>query len=181
MSRIGLKPITLPKGVEVNVGKTTITVKGPKGTLDVLLPKHIQINIEGDVINVARENEIKQTKQNHGTVRANLYNAIVGVSEGFKKVLEIRGIGYRAAMSGANVTLNVGYSHPVTIAPEEGVTIACLSNTEIEVSGISKQKVGQTAALIHDVREPEPYQGKGIRYKGERVIQKEGKRAGAGK
>ncbi len=177
MSRIGLKPVTIPAGVTIKNETNLVTVTGPKGELTVAIPKFISVNVEGDTLNVARANEIKQTKQNHGTVRANIHNAVVGVSEGFKKTLEIRGIGYRAAMSGTSVILNIGYSHPITVTPEEGVTITCVSATEIDVTGIDKQKVGQTSALIHNAREPEPYLGKGIRYKGEYVAQKEGKRA----
>ena len=123
----------------------------------------------------------KQVKQNHGTVRANVHNAVVGVSEGYKKTLEMRGIGYKAQMKGQAVEIWAGYSHTVVINPEEGVKITLPNATDIEVEGIDKQKVGQTAALIREVRPPEPYLGKGIRYKDEVVITKEGKRAGAGK
>ena len=174
MSRIGNKHIDLPAGV-------TAVVKGPKGELKVKLNKGIQMNVEGTVVTFKRENETKQVKQNHGTVRANVHNAIVGVSEGYKKTLEMRGIGYKAQMKGKDVELWAGYSHTIIIKPEEGVTITLPNATDIEVSGIDKQKVGQTAALIREVRPPEPYLGKGIRYKDEVVITKEGKRAGAGK
>ena len=156
-------------------------VKGPKGELKVKLNKGIQMNVEGTVVTFKRENETKQVKQNHGTVRANVHNAIVGVSEGYKKTLEMRGIGYKAQMKGKDVEIWAGYSHTIVIKPEEGVTITLPNATDIEVTGIDKQKVGQTAALIREVRPPEPYLGKGIRYKDEVVITKEGKRAGAGK
>ena len=180
MSRIGLKHIDIPTGVTVAVEGKSITVKGPKGTLSVPLADGIVPHIEENIIKFTRENEKKQTKQNHGTVRANVHNAIVGVSEGYKKTLEMIGIGYKAQMQGTNVVLWAGYSHTITITPNEGVTISCVSATEIAVEGIDKQAVGQTAARIREVRPPEPYLGKGIRYKGEHIVTKEGKRATAG-
>lgn len=181
MSRIGNKHITLPAGVTVeNVeGKAKIT--GPKGTLFVEINNGIEMNVEGTVVSFKRANDTKQVKQNHGTVRANVNNAIVGVSEGYKKELEMIGIGYKAQMKGNDVEIWAGYSHTVVIKPEEGVKISVDNLTNIKVEGISKQAVGQTAALIREVRPPEPYLGKGIRYKGEYVATKEGKRAGAGK
>jgi large subunit ribosomal protein L6 len=178
MSRIGLKVIEVPSTVKVEVLEGTVKVTGPKGELTVAYPKYISFKFEENKIHVVRENDEKIQKTNHGTVRANLYNAIVGVSTGFKKELEIRGIGYRANMSGDAVILHIGYSHDITISPVPGSKISCTSATEIVVEGISKQAVGETAARIHDSRPPEPYQGKGIRYKGEYVAQKEGKRAG---
>ena len=180
MSRIGNKQIVLPEGVTVTVNENVATVTGPKGTLTVAINTGIVFHQEGNVITLTRENEKKQTKQNHGTTRANLYNAVVGVHEGYKKVLEMKGIGYKAQMQGKSVTLWAGYSHTVTIDPEPGVTITLVNPTEIEVTGTSKQAVGQTAALIRGVRPPEPYLGKGIRHKGEHVTLKEGKKA-AGK
>ena len=180
MSRIGNKQIVLPEGVTVTVNENIATVTGPKGTLNVTINTGIVFHQEGNVITLTRVNEQKQTKQNHGTTRANLYNAVVGVHEGYKKTLEMKGIGYKAQLAGKSVTLWAGYSHTVTIDPEPGVTITVVNPTEIEVTGISKQAVGQTAALIRGVRPPEPYLGKGIRYKGEHVTLKEGKKA-AGK
>ena len=180
MSRIGNKHIDLPAGVTVSEDNGFAIVKGPKGELKVKLNKGIQMNVEGTVVSFKRENETKQVKQNHGTVRANVHNAVVGVSEGYKKTLEMRGIGYKAQMKGQAVEIWAGYSHTVVINPEEGVKITLPNATDIEVEGIDKQKVGQTAALIREVRPPEPYLGKGIRYKDEVVITKEGKRAGAG-
>ena len=174
MSRIGNKHIDLPAGVTVSEDNGFAIVKGPKGELKVKLNK-------GIIVTFKRENETKQVKQNHGTVRANVHNAVVGVSEGYKKTLEMRGIGYKAQMKGQAVEIWAGYSHTVVINPEEGVKITLPNATDIEVEGIDKQKVGQTAALIREVRTPEPYLGKGIRYKDEVVITKEGKRAGAGK
>jgi len=181
MSRIGNKHIILPAGVTVEVADGKATVKGPKGSLVVPINHGISINIEGTTLVCTRANEQKQTKQNHGTTRANLHNAVVGVTEGFKKTLEMRGIGYKAVMKGEAVELWAGYSHTVVITPEKGVKISLPSPTEIVVEGIDRQAVGQTAALIRAVRKPEPYLGKGIRYKDEYVATKEGKRAGAGK
>ena len=181
MSRIGNKHIILPAGVTVEVNGDQATVKGPKGTLVVPVNHGITVNIEGTTLVCTRANEQKQTKQNHGTTRANLHNAVIGVTEGFKKSLEMRGIGYKAQLQGKNVVLWAGYSHTITIVPDEGVTITLPSPTEIEVTGISKQAVGQTAARIREVRKPEPYLGKGIRYKDEYVPLKEGKRAGGKK
>ena len=177
MSRIGNKHISIPAGVTVEVNGNVATVKGPKGSLNVAINNGITVEIEGTTIVCKRANDQKQIKQNHGTTRANLNNAIVGVSQGYKKSLEMRGIGYKAAMKGSDVEIWAGYSHTVVIKPEEGVKISLPSATEIDVEGIDKQAVGQTAALIRGVREPEPYLGKGIRYKGEYVATKEGKRA----
>lgn len=181
MSRIGNKHITIPAGVTVTVNNGVATVTGPKGTLNVTVNNGITVNVEGDTIVCTRANETKQVKQNHGTTRANIANAIEGVSKGYKKSLEMRGIGYKAQMAGANVTLWAGYSHTVTITPNAGVKISLPSATEIDVEGIDKQAVGQTAARIREVRRPEPYLGKGIRYKDEYVATKEGKRASGGK
>ena len=181
MSRIGNKHIDLPAGVTVREDNGYAVVKGPKGELKVKLNKGITMNVEGTVVNFKRESEVKQIKQNHGTTRANVHNAIVGVSEGYKRTLEMKGIGYKAQMKGNAVEIWAGYSHTIVIETEEGVKISLPNATDIDVEGIDKQKVGQTAALIRGVRPPEPYLGKGIRYKGEVVITKEGKRAGAGK
>ena len=176
MSRIGNKHIDLPAGVTVEVKDGLAHVKGPKGELDVLINKGIDVTVEGTVVKFTRQNELKQTKQNHGTTRANVHNAVVGVSQGYKKSLEMRGIGYKAQMKGNAVELWAGYSHTVVIEPEKGVTIKIVDPTNIDVEGIDKQAVGQTAARIREVRRPEPYLGKGIRYKDEYVATKEGKR-----
>ncbi len=181
MSRIGNKHIDLPAGVTVTEDNGYAVVKGPKGELKVKLNKGITMNVEGTVVTFKRESEVKQIKQNHGTTRANVHNAVVGVSEGYKKTLEMKGIGYKAQMKGTAVEIWAGYSHTIVIEPEEGVKISLPNATDIDVEGIDKQKVGQTAARIREIRPPEPYLGKGIRYKGEVVITKEGKRAGAGK
>ena len=177
MSRIGNKVIELPAGVTVEVNGSVATVKGPKGSLDVKLNHGIEVKVEGNQVTCVRANDTKQIKQNHGTTRANLHNAVVGVSEGYKKSLEMRGIGYKAQMKGKAVELWAGYSHTVVIEPAEGVTIKIVDPTNIDVEGINKQAVGETAARIREVRPPEPYLGKGIRYKGEYVATKEGKRA----
>ena len=180
MSRIGNKHIDLPAGVTVAQEGNFAKVSGPKGTLLVSLNSGIEMKVEGTRVTFTRLNEQKQTKQNHGTVRANVHNAVVGVSEGYKKSLEMRGIGYKAQMKGKDVELWAGYSHTIVITPEQGVTISIDNLVNITVEGIDKQAVGQTAARIREVRPPEPYLGKGIRYKGEYVATKEGKRA-AGK
>lgn len=178
MSRIGNKAITIPAGVEVNIAAgNEVTVKGPKGTLSRKFNPQLEIKIEDGVLTVARPNEQKQIKQLHGTTRALINNMIVGVHEGFTKVLELVGIGYRAAVSGNKLTLNIGYSHPVEFTVEEGVKVEVPQPTEIVVSGIDKQRVGEWASNIRAVRKPEPYKGKGIRYKGEHVRRKEGKTA----
>ena len=181
MSRIGNKHIALPAGVTVSVEGSTVKVSGPKGNLEVPVNHGITVEVEGTTVVCKRANDLKQTKQNHGTTRANIHNAIVGVSEGYKKSLEMRGIGYKAQMQGENVVLWAGYSHTVTIKPNKGVKVTLPSPTEIDVEGIDKQAVGQTAARIREVRRPEPYLGKGIRYKDEYVATKEGKRAGGKK
>ena len=179
MSRIGLKVINLPAGVTLTQANGVATVTGPKGTLTVQVPAVITVKVEGNEVRCSRTNELKHTKQLHGTVRANLQDAVTGVTEGFKKELTIVGIGYRAAMRGENIVMNVGYSHEIVIKPEPTVKISCKDANNIIVEGISKQAVGQTAALIRGTREPEPYNGKGVMYKGEHIIRKEGKRAAA--
>ncbi|MGL5977492.1 MAG: 50S ribosomal protein L6 [Erysipelotrichaceae bacterium] len=179
MSRIGNKAITIPAGVEISVAAgNEVTVKGPKGTLTRQFSPILEIKIEEGVLTVVRPNEEKHTKQLHGTTRALIANMVEGVNTGFTRTLELVGIGFRSAMSGNKLTLNVGYSHPVEFTIEEGITVECKSATEILVSGIDKQRVGEWAANIRAVRKPEPYKGKGIRYKGEVVRRKEGKTAG---
>ena len=177
MSRIGNKHIELPAGVTVTVEGNSVKVSGPKGSLVVPVNHGITVEVEGTTVVCKRANEQKQTKQNHGTTRANIHNAVVGVSQGYKKTLEMRGIGYKAQMKGNAVELWAGYSHTIVIEPNEGVTIKVVDPTNIDVEGMDKQAVGQTAARIREVRPPEPYLGKGIRYKGEYVATKEGKRA----
>lgn len=178
MSRIGHKVINIPAGTTVDVNKNVVTVKGPKGELTTTFNPMFTYEINGTELTVKRPNDLKQTKALHGTTRALLHNMIVGVSEGFKKTLIIVGIGYRAQMRGNDLVLNIGYSHEVVITPEQGVKITCTSATELVVEGCDRQAVGQTAARIRAVREPEPYNGKGIMFKDEHIIRKEGKRAG---
>ena len=178
MSRVGNKVINLPEGVSLNINGTSVSVTGPKGTLTREFSSLITINVNDKEVTVTRANDEKHTKQLHGTTRALLNGMVEGVSKGFTKQLEIKGIGYRAQLKGNDIVLNIGYSHPVTINAVEGVKFEVPSQTEINVSGIDKQKVGQMAAVIRSVREPEPYGGKGIMYKGERVRRKIGKKAG---
>ena len=178
MSRIGHKVINIPAGTTVDVNKNVVTVKGPKGELTTTFNPMFTYEINGTELSVKRPNDLKQTKALHGTTRALLHNMVVGVSEGFKKSLIIVGIGYRAQMRGNDLVLNIGYSHEVVITPEQGVKITCTSATELVVEGCDRQAVGQTAARIRAVREPEPYNGKGIMFKDEHIIRKEGKRAG---
>ena len=178
MSRIGNKAITIPAGVEVDIkAGNEVTVKGPKGTLTRQFDSSMEIENNEGVITVKRPNDEKHVKQLHGTTRALLHNMVVGVSDGFKKELVITGIGYRAAVQGQTLTLNMGYSHPVIINVEEGVKVECPKQDQIVVSGIDKQRVGEIAANIRAVRKPEPYKGKGIAYKGEHIRRKEGKTA----
>ena len=178
MSRIGHKVINIPAGTTVDVNTNVVTVKGPKGELTTTFNPMFTYEINGTELSVKRPNDLKQTKALHGTTRALLHNMVVGVSEGFKKSLIIVGIGYRAQMRGNDLVLNIGYSHEVVITPEQGVKITCTSATELVVEGCDRQAVGQTAARIRAVREPEPYNGKGIMFKDEHIIRKEGKRAG---
>ena len=180
MSRIGNKTITIPAGVEINVNGNEVTVKGPKGTLSRQFSSLITIKVEDGKVNCVRANEDKHTKQLHGTTRALINNMIIGVSEGYKKELEIQGIGYKAALQGKNLLLTIGYSHDINFAIEDGITIEVPNPTTIIVSGIDKQRVGEVASCIRAYRKPEPYKGKGIRYKGEFVPHKEGKTAAAG-
>ena len=175
MSRIGYKAVELPAGVEVKQDGNVVTVKGPKGELTREFSDLIKINVEGNVVTLERSSDDSKSKSLHGTTRANFHNMVVGVSEGFKKELELRGVGYRAQMQGKKLVLNVGYSHPVEFEEEDGITYETPSATSIIVSGINKEEVGDCAARIRATRAPEPYKGKGIRYVGEFVRRKEGK------
>lgn len=179
MSRIGNKIIPITEGVTVTVNATNVEVKGKNGTSVVSYnPSLIKVEVADGHVKVSRLNEEKHTKQLHGTTRALLHNAIVGSNEGFSKELEIVGIGYRAEMKGENLVLYVGHANSHTIVPLPGVKISCKDANHITVTGNDKQAVGQTAALIRNTRRPEPYKGKGIKYKGEVILRKEGKRAG---
>ena len=178
MSRIGNKIIMLPAGVEVTVGTNNeVKVKGPKGELTQTFNENIKFNIEGNEITLTRPSEEKFVKMVHGTSRALLNNMVIGVSEGYTKELEIIGVGYRAAKQGTKLVLNAGYSHPVEFETPAGLTVDVPAQTSVVVSGIDKQAVGEFAANIRKVRPPEPYKGKGIRYKGEHIRRKEGKKA----
>ncbi|HHJ7161313.1 TPA: 50S ribosomal protein L6 [Streptococcus pyogenes] len=175
MSRIGNKVITMPAGVELTNNNNVITVKGPKGELTREFNKNTEIKVEGTEITVVRPNDSKEMKTIHGTTRANLNNMVVGVSEGFKKDLEMKGVGYRAQLQGTKLVLSVGKSHQDEVEAPEGITFTVANPTSISVEGINKEVVGQTAAYIRSLRSPEPYKGKGIRYVGEYVRLKEGK------
>ena len=182
MSRIGNKTITIPAGVEVTVAAgNEVTVKGPKGTLTRQFNENMQIDVNGNEIKVVRPNDEKHIKQLHGTTRALLHNMVVGVSEGFKKELEINGVGYRAAKEGKELVMNLGYSHPVKVAEIDGITIDVPSQNKVVISGPDKQKVGQFAAEVREKRPPEPYKGKGIKYVDEVIRRKEGKAGKGGK
>jgi large subunit ribosomal protein L6 len=182
MSRIGNKAITVPTGVELTIAEgNEVTVKGPKGTLTKTFSPLMEISVDENVITVKRPNEEKHTKQLHGTTRALLNTMVEGVSAGFTKQLKVVGIGYRAALKGKTLNLNVGFSHEVNIDVPEGITVEVPDNTTINVSGIDKQIVGQFAANVRAVKKPEPYGGKGIRYVDEHVRRKEGKTAASKK
>ncbi|WP_047153233.1 50S ribosomal protein L6 [Aneurinibacillus tyrosinisolvens] len=175
MSRIGKKPIAIPEGVDVKLDGVVLTVKGPKGTLTRTLHEQVNVKIEGSEIIVERPSDNKLHRALHGTTRSVIANMVEGVTNGFSKALELVGVGYRAAKAGNNLTLSVGYSHPVEITPEQGIEFEVPAQTQIIVRGIDKERVGQIASEIRAVRKPEPYKGKGIRYQGEHVRRKEGK------
>lgn len=176
MSRIGLKPITVPAGVEISVDEGNhIIVKGPKGQLEQTLVPQIKLNIEDGVIHAERPDESKQSKSLHGLTRTLVNNMVVGVTEGFEKKLEINGVGYKASKEGNKLVLNVGYSNPVEISETEDIQIDVPDANHITIKGIDKQKVGQFAAEVRGVRPPEPYKGKGIKYDYETIRRKEGK------
>ena len=177
MSRIGNRILTIPAGVEVNVDGNNITVKGPKGTLNYTFSSNVDVKVEDGKITVTRKDDSKVSKQLHGTTNSNINNMLIGVSEGYKKELEINGVGYRFQVQGNKINVNAGYSNPVIVEVPTGVKVEQVNNTEITISGIDKQQVTEFAANIRAIREPEPYKGKGIRYKGEYVRRKEGKKA----
>ena len=176
MSRIGKQPITVPAGVTVEIaGNNEVSVKGSKGTLVKSLPVEMEIVKDGDIIEVKRPSDLKKMKALHGLTRTLINNMVIGVSEGYTKVLEINGVGYRAAKAGKKLTLSLGYSHPVEMEDPEGVETTLEGQNKITVSGIDKEKVGQYAAEIRDKRRPEPYKGKGIKYADEVIRRKVGK------
>jgi large subunit ribosomal protein L6 len=175
MSRIGKMPVTVPSGVDVKVDGTQVTVKGSKGELSREFTDRVSFTMDDGVITVAREDDTRESRALHGLSRALLSNMVVGVSEGFSKVLEIQGVGYRASLKGSDIELLVGFSHPVNVKAPKGITFDVPEPTRIIVTGIDKEQVGQVAADIRKVRPPEPYKGKGIRYSGEYVRRKAGK------
>ncbi|HEX6287944.1 MAG TPA: 50S ribosomal protein L6 [Herpetosiphonaceae bacterium] len=182
MSRIGKKPISVPKGVTVDVANNNfVTVKGPKGTLSQQMPPEIKINQEDGTINVTRPSEEKRHKALHGLTRSLLNNMVVGVSTGFQKVLEINGVGYRATKTGKNLTMSLGFSHPVIVEAPDGIDLNVGERNTVIVSGADKQLVGEVAANIRGLRPPEPYKGKGIKYSTETIRRKAGKAGKTGK
>ncbi len=176
MSRIGRMPIAIPAGVTVDIAENNqVTVKGPKGTLERVLPAEMSITKEGEEIKVTRPNDLKKMKSLHGLTRTLINNMIIGVTEGYEKKLEVNGVGYRAAKQGKKLTLSLGYSHPVEMEDPEGIEVTVEGQNIIIVKGIDKEKVGQYAAEIREKRAPEPYKGKGIKYEDEVIRRKVGK------
>jgi large subunit ribosomal protein L6 len=176
MSRIGKKEVPIPAGVTANVTGQTISIKGPKGTLQLLLHDDVAVKMESGAVKIDPRNDSKRARAMWGMSRSLLANVVAGVTKGFEKRLEITGVGYRAAIQGKNLQLSLGYSHDITYPIPDGIAIATPRPTEIVVSGIDKQKVGQVAAEIRDFRPPEPYKGKGVKYAGEYIFRKEGKK-----
>ena len=177
MSRIGNRIISIPEGVTATVEANTITVKGPKGELSYTFNKDITVTVKDNSIEVTRPNDLKLVKSLHGTTNALIKNMIIGVSEGYKKELEIVGVGYRFNVQGQKINVNAGFSHPVEVVAPADLKVEQVNATEIAISGIDKQKVSEFAANIRKLRKPEPYKGKGIRFKGEYIRRKEGKKA----
>jgi large subunit ribosomal protein L6 len=181
MSRIGKRPIAIPNKVTIDINGTTVVVKGPKGTLERTLPSQVKIEQDGGTLQVVRQDESRTARERHGLSRTLVANMVEGVSNGFSKRLEIQGVGYRAQAQGTKLTLNVGYSKPVEMTMPKDIQVAVENNTQVIISGIDKEVVGDIAAQIRAVRPPEPYKGKGIRYQGEFVRRKVGKAGGKGK
>jgi len=177
MSRIGNRKLIIPSGVTITDENGTITVKGPKGELSIQLAENIKLSVEENTLELTKLRDDIRTNELHGTMNALINNMMIGVTEGYKKDLEAVGVGYRFALKGDTIVITAGYSHPVEIAVPEGLTVEVPSNTELSIKGISKELVGEFAANIRKVRPPEPYKGKGIRYKDEHVRRKEGKKA----
>jgi large subunit ribosomal protein L6 len=176
MSRIGKKPVAIPSGVTANIADGVMTVKGPKGTLTLSLRDEISYTVDGDTIIVKPANDTKSARAFWGMQRTLVDNLVTGVTQGYTKILDITGVGYRANAQGRNLKLQLGYSHDVDYAIPEGIEIKTPDNTTVEISGMDKQKVGQVAAEIRRWRKPEPYKGKGIKYRGEFIFRKEGKK-----
>ena len=177
MSRIGKRILVIPEGVTVNVNDSRVSVSGKLGSLELEVKPGIQVSVDNGNVKVTRENDSKELKQLHGTTNANIKNMIEGVSTGFKKELEINGVGYRFQVAGNTLTISAGYSHPVKMEAPKGITIEAPSQTELNIMGFDKQVVGEFAAQVRKVRGPEPYKGKGIKYKDEFIRRKEGKKA----
>lgn len=178
MSRIGKKPIAIPAGVTVTVNGQLVKVKGPQGELQFTVHPNITVKFENNVIEVQRSDDLKENRALHGLTRAIIQNMIKGVSEGYKKVLDIVGVGYKAELKGNNLLVTIGYSHPIYFIPPAGIKLETPTPTQIIVSGIDKQLVGQVASKIRSFRKPEPYKGKGIKYSDEQILRKAGKTAG---
>lgn len=178
MSRIGKKPISVPKGVEIKIDGRSVRVKGPKGVLERELHHSVKVSLEGDTLAVDLAHDTKMNKRFHGLSRTLVANMVEGVSNGFTRSLTLVGVGYRAAQNGTGLTLSLGYSHPIEFDAPEGVELKALKPTELTVSGANKELVGQVAAKIRSFRPPEPYHGKGVRYSDERIVTKVGKTSG---
>ncbi len=181
MSRIGRKPITVPAGVDVKINGNEVTVKGPKGTLNQTFHERMTVTLEGNEIIVTRPTDEKEDRALHGLTRTLVSNMVTGVTEGFKKELEVNGVGYRVQKQGKNLVMNLGFSHQVIVPEVDGITIDVPGPNAIVISGADKQQVGQIAAEIREKRPPEPYKGKGIKYAGEHIRRKEGKAGKGGK
>ncbi len=179
MSRIGKKPVEIPKGVNINLDGQVIKVKGPKGELHRTIHPAIKAEVVESEIKFSRPDDLKETRSLHGLTRALIQNMIIGVTDSYKKTLEIVGVGYKAELKGKNLLLNIGYSHPIYFVPPDEVKLEVPAPTQIIISGIDKELVGLVAAKIRSFRKPEPYKGKGIKYSDERIIRKAGKTAGA--
>lgn len=178
MSRIGKKQIEIPKGVTINKSGNAIKVKGPKGELEMQVHPNITVDIEGNTLQVKRTDDQKENRSLHGLTRALIQNMITGVTDTYTKTLNIVGVGYKAELKGTNLLLNIGYSHPIYFLPPKDVTLQVPAPTQIIINGIDKQLVGQVAAKIRSIRQPEPYKGKGIKYSDEVIVRKAGKTAG---
>ncbi|MBA2319636.1 MAG: 50S ribosomal protein L6 [Deltaproteobacteria bacterium] len=177
MSRVGKQPVVIPKGVTVSVSSDTVTVKGPKGELQQVIPSLVSAAVEGGEVVISRADDSRDARARHGLVRALVRNMVVGVTTGFEKKLEIQGVGFRAEVKGKTLVMNLGYSHPVEYPIPAGISIAVEKNVNLSVQGIDRQRVGQVAAVIRKFREPDHYKGKGVRYVGEYVRIKTGKSA----
>jgi large subunit ribosomal protein L6 len=182
MSRVGRLPVTVPAGVSVEIDGLYVKIKGPKGTLERTFASGVTVSLEENNVNVVRDNDLALNKALHGTTRALIQNMVTGVSTGFTKVLEIDGVGYRAAMDGKNLVLNLGYSHPVIVEPPEGITFEVDEKVrQVKVKGADREQIGQVSADIRKIRPPEPYKGKGVHYLGEKIRRKAGKSGKGGK